>query len=518
MSAVVISNNGSLPRDIDVIVNVSKPQIERVTDFSVVCFATPNVTVKSGAAPFTPGPGRIRYYTSLAAVQADFAASSEPVRAATDFFAQSPRAKTMAIGAIFTAAQAGFVQGGIIPKTINELKAITDGSFKISIDSVESSITGVTFASVTDMAGVASALQTKIRAVNSGGFTSATVEALEATTGGYVLKITSGTTGASSSVSGMSSAGSGTFLGDNLALGLGEGMEVDGYDAPASSAEEIARIKEAAVSSGKFVYGWAVDKSYRNDKTSLVAIAEWAESQEAAIFGITTNDPLAMDATSESDIGITCKTNGYRRTFVTYHNNPYYYPEIAILAYALHVNYSGMDTTITTKFKDLFGIPTVPMTVSQLEVLNDKRINTFTLVGNSSRTFREGTESNESWFMDDLINLDNFREYLQVAVFNVFLQNKKVPYNDNGVNLLRNAMIVVCDQFVKNGTLSERPSTAEEKADTGTETQPAYTITFKEIFEMTAQDRMKRVGPPANIVLNLAGAIHSIEVNVEAYA
>ena len=120
--------------------------------------------------------------------------------------------------------------------------------------------------------------------------------------------------------------------------------------------------------------------------------------------------------------------------------------------------------------------------------------------------------------MDDLINLDNFREYLQVAVYNVFLQNKKIPYNQNGVNLLRNAMITVCDQFVKNGTLGERPSTAQEQAADGFDVQLPYTITFTDIFDMTAADRQKRIGPPANIVLNLAGAIHSISINVEAYA
>ena len=91
MSGIVISNAGSLPRDVDVSVTISKPQIEATTDFSVLCFVTDEGDF------FSPGPSRIRYYNSLAAVQADFAASSQSVRAATDFFAQSPRAKTMAI-------------------------------------------------------------------------------------------------------------------------------------------------------------------------------------------------------------------------------------------------------------------------------------------------------------------------------------------------------------------------------------------------------------------------------------
>ena len=513
MSGIVISNAGSLPRDVDVTVTISKPQIEATTDFSVVCFVTTEGDF------FSPGPSRIRYYSSLAAVQADFAASSQSVRAATDFFAQAPRAKVFAIAKVFTSAQSGYLIGSTIAdKTLAQWKAITAGSFKISIDGTEQSITSVSFASITSIDGIASTLQTKLRAVNSGGFSQATVT-MQQEGSSYRIKITSGTTGASSKVSRTSAAASGTYIGDVLGLESGDSMTFDGY-VPGDLGSELQLIKEASIASGKFVYGWTLDKSYRDtaNNASALAAAAWAESQDAAILGIVTNSSTAYDASSSADVGSALKAAGYRRTFAVYHDNAYYYPEVAILAYALHVDYAGINTTITTKFKDLFGIPTVPMTVAMLEVLNEKRINTFTMVGNSSRTFREGVESNESWFMDDLINLDNFREYLQVAVYNVFLQNKKVPYNQNGVNLLRNAMTTVCEQFVKNGTFSDRPSTAEEKADTGIETQPAYTVQFTDIFEMSAADRARRVGPPANIVANLAGAIHSIAINVEAYA
>lgn len=513
MSGIVISNAGSLPRDVDVTVTISKPQIEATTDFSVVCFVTTEGDF------FSPGPSRIRYYSSLAAVQADFAASSQSVRAATDFFAQAPRAKVFAIAKVFTSAQSGYLIGSTIAdKTLAQWKAITAGSFKISIDGTEQSITAISFASITSIDGIATALQTKIRAVNSGGFAQATVT-MQQEGSSYRIKITSGTTGASSKVSRTSAASSGTYIGDVLGLESGDSMTFDGY-VPGDLGSELQLIKEASIASGKFVYGWTLDKTYRDtaNNASALAAAAWAESQDAAILGIVTNSSTAYDASSSADVGSALKAAGYRRTFAVYHDNAYYYPEVAILAYALHVDYTGINTTITTKFKDLFGIPTVPMTVAMLEVLNEKRINTFTMVGNSSRTFREGVESNESWFMDDLINLDNFREYLQVAVYNVFLQNKKVPYNQNGVNLLRNAITTVCEQFVKNGTFSERPSTPEEKADTGVDTQPAYTVQFTDIFEMSAADRARRVGPPANIIANLAGAIHSLAINVEAYA
>lgn len=310
MSGIVISNAGSLPRDVDVTVTISKPQIEATTDFSVVCFVTTEGDF------FSPGPSRIRYYSSLAAVQADFAASSQSVRAATDFFAQAPRAKVFAIAKVFTSAQSGYLIGSTIAdKTLAQWKAITAGSFKISIDGTEQSITAVSFASITSIDGIASTLQTKLRAVNSGGFAQATVT-MQQEGSSYRIKITSGTTGASSKVSRTSAASSGTYIGDVLGLESGDSMTFDGY-VPGDLGSELQLIKEASIASGKFVYGWTLDKAYRDtaNNASALAAAAWAESQDAAILGIVTNSSTAYDASSSADVGSALKAAGYRRTF-----------------------------------------------------------------------------------------------------------------------------------------------------------------------------------------------------------
>lgn len=515
MGGIIISDIKALSRDIDVTITVSKPQAETATDFSILCFCTPD-------APFDHDGSRIRYYQSLDAVQADFAASSEAVRAATDFFSQSPRAKTLAIAKVFEEAVAGFCQGGAIgDKTLTEWKKVTDGSMKLTIDGVTKEVTAISFANINAIADIASTLQAAIRGAGGDGFDAVTVVYNDIT---GTIRIVSGTVGETSTVSKPQAAASGTDITNADYLNIAEipGSQVQpsycvpGYT-PAGLASELGYIKEAAYANSKFVYGWTLDRKYR-DSDDAIAAAGWAEAQTSAMLGLVTNSPMAYTASSVTDVGYICQKNGYRRTYVVYHNNPFYYPEVAILAYALHVNYAGINTTITTKFKDLFGIPTVPITSSELTVLAGKRINTFTLVGNQSRTFREGIDSNESWFMDDLINLDNFREELQVAVYNVFLQNKKVPYNTNGVNMLRNAMVKICDRYVKNGCLSDRELTEAEQAATGMETEPAYIINFTDVADMTVSDRAQRIGPPAQIKLNLAGAIHSLSINVEAYA
>jgi hypothetical protein len=68
------------------------------------------------------------------------------------------------------------------------------------------------------------------------------------------------------------------------------------------------------------------------------------------------------------------------------------------------------------------------------------------------------------------------------------------------------------------GAFSERPLSDAEALALGYPIDPAYTITFTPIGMMTVSERAQRIGPPATVKVNLAGAIHSITINVEAYS
>ena len=515
MAGIIVSNNSALPRDIDVTVNVSKVAAEVTTDLSVLCFVTPN-------APFDHGAGRIRFYTSLSSLLDDFATSSEAYKAAPAFFSQTPRSKTFAVGRIFTTAQAGFLQCGVLGNhTLAEWQAITSGAFKITFGGVTKAVSSVSFAALENISGIPAILETAIRAADaSTAFTAATVT-LDSN---GCLRITNGDTGDASTVGYLAAPDSGTDISGVDYLNGAEivGAEVQaaysvpGYT-PAGIESEIEYVRQAAAAQKKFLYGWALDATYRDDDDA-VKVAANIEAQTYGILGLVTNTPLAKSADSTTDVGAVVFASGYRCTFVVYHNNAYYYPEVSILAYALSVDYSMQNSVITTKFKSLQGIPTVPITESELAVLNSKRINTYTAVGNSSRTFREGTEADENWYIDDLINLDNFREELQASVYNVFLANKKVPYNSDGSTLIYTAIAVICDRYVYNGTFSSRELADAEQLAKGRTYDPPYTITITPIKNMTIAQRAQRIGPPAHVAVNLSGAMHSININVEATA
>lgn len=505
MVSVVNCGSNSLPRSLDVFVSVTRPGVEQTTDLSVPVF------VQDGGS-FDFGAGRIAYYSTQDSVDADARVTAEGKKAARDFFSQPKRARRMAIAQAFTTPQTGYLVTGAIG-TLTAFQAVTDGSFAVSIDGVSADITALDFSTDTTLALVASRIQTALQAVATGGFTAATC-----VISGTQIKISSGTAGDGSTVSVLAPVdpASGT---DISGLGflngqLNTGVSQPGYT-PGDLVSELVLIAEAARCSGSFVYGWALDLVYR-DTADQIEAAQWAQTR-TAVMPVVSNSPLAYDPNSTADIGPQIKTLGLYRGWPYYHDNPEFYPDMALLAVALGVNYAQANSTITLKFQDLVGIPTVGLTETQWTVLESKGYNTFTLTGNTARVNREGTTGNVSWFMDDVTNLDNFAEELQVAVYNVYLRNNKVGNDTEGVGLFEEAAQGICERYDRNRSFGARRVLDTTQVG-GFRIDPAYTITFAPLELQSVADRSARIGPPMTIDVNLVGAIHSIAINVNAYS
>ena len=199
-----------------------------------------------------------------------------------------------------------------------------------------------------------------------------------------------------------------------------------------------------------------------------------------------------------------------------YHNNPQVYPDVSYAALALSVNYALENSTLTMKFKQLTGIETVPLTETQLSALASRRINTYVSMGNSSSVVREGVQSADSWFTDSHVNLSNYKEELQVEVFNVFMRNKKVPYTAAGQDLLVSAATKINSRYTKNGTFADREEETTDN-ETGYTTLPATTIIPAPVYSATTSERANRIAPPISIVAYEAGAFHSVAIDVTVY-
>lgn len=501
--AVNVINCGSnaLPRSLDVEVTVTRPSAETTTDLSVPVF------VQKGGS-FNHGADRVAFYSSMSAVEDDNRVTAEGLKAARDFFSQPRRPSRMAIGQAFDQPVAGYMDTGVV--NVQALAAVTDGSFSVAIDGDDLALSALNFTSATSASDVASVIQA---AVDLAGRTGVLVQAV-----GSRLRITSSTTGDGSTVSvlGAVDPASGTDIsGEGFLNGhVGVAVVIPGYT-PTGLVGEMSLIAEAARCSGSFLYGWALDAAYR-DTDEQIQAGQWVQAR-TGVIPLVSNSPVAWDPNSVTDVGPEIVKLGAFRAWPYYHDRPDFYPDMALLAVILSVNYSQRKSTITAKFKDLVGIPTVGITETQWAVLSGKGYNSFTLTGNTSRVNRDGTTGNVAWFMDDVVNLDNLVEELQVAEYNCFLRHGKVPNDVEGQALMEDPLQQVCEKYIFNGTLSPR-RVLDKTQSAGFRIDPAYAIIPTPLELMTAADRADRVGPPFVIDVNLAGAMHSISINLNAYS
>ena len=390
--------------------------------------------------------------------------------------------------------------------TLADLYNVTDGAMTLDMNGVTLNLYGLNFATYGSSLTLNEVVQILTAAIGSSGL----VE-----TSGQSIVISTSQQGADVTIGYASSASSITDLSAILALTQSTAASrIDGYT-PGGLVSEVSLIQTAARCAGRSVFAWTLDRQYR-DTQDQKDFADWAEAQDQAYFSACTNSVQAYNTADTTNIGFYAHNKGYIKTSVMYHNNPQVYPDVSYAALALSVNYALENSTLTMKFKQLTGIETVPLTETQLSSLKARRINTYVSMGNSSSVVREGVQSADSWFTDSHVNLSNYKEELQVEVFNVFMRNKKVKYTSAGQDLLVSAAAKINNRYIRNGTFADREEETTDN-ETGYTTLPACTITPAPIYSATTSERANRVAPPIAIVAYEAGAFHSVAIDVTVY-
>lgn len=390
--------------------------------------------------------------------------------------------------------------------TLADLYNVTDGAMTLVMNGATVNLYGLNFATYGSSLALNEVVQILTSAIGSNGLVEVS---------GQSIVISTNQKGEGVTIGYASSASSITDLSSILALTQSTAASrIDGYT-PGGLVSEVALIQTAARCAGRSVFAWTLDRQYR-DTQDQKDFADWAEAQDQAYFSACTNSVQAYNTADTTNIGFYAHNKGYIKTSVMYHNNPQGYPDVSYAALALSVNYALENSTLTMKFKQLTGIETVPLTETQLSSLKARRINTYVSMGNSSSVVREGVQSADSWFTDSHVNLSNYKEELQVEVFNVFMRNKKVKYTSAGQDLLVSAAAKINNRYIRNGTFADREEETTDN-ETGYMTLPACTITPAPIYSATTSERANRVAPPIAIVAYEAGAFHSVAIDVTVY-
>ncbi len=502
MSAGSPVNQGiiPLPRDIDVRIDINRPQQQTARDMSLLVLLTPN------ADELPPNNGRAVIASTMdGLLQGIGGALPEDTIwwAANAWSSQDPHAPRMAIGRVFVPAQLMAAQ----ITDFTAISGIADGSFKVTVTDAtgtptEISVTGVDLSGVMNIAGVVTEIND---ALTTGTITQ--IVASEAYGGRLVISAIDPMI----TISYASAQGTGTDI--SALLNLTEDNAAQKWDAytPQGLVAEFQLVQQALSSMGAPAFCVALDRQYR-DTPEQKAIADYVEANVFQLSAtLETNSPSAYDAGSTTDIGSYIHDKNYRASSVTFSSHPQEYSEIAYVQSVLSTVYIGGQTK-DAMFKVGAGITPESLSETQLTVLESKNINVYTRVG-SADAYRYGTQGADTWWTDSYYGWANLREYLSVSVHNGLHRRPKTPLTRQGQSLVVDDIGVVLNAFVNNGFLADR---SEEDATLSAPyvTRKAYTINASPIYN---SDRATRTLAPIAIIAYEAGTIHKAIIGITAH-
>lgn len=457
-----------------------------------------------GSSPVIDVTERIRQYSSLSGVTSDFGTSAPEYLAANLFFSQSPQPSILYIGRWAEAATSAILKGATLStaqQALANFTAVTAGGMKITIDGTLKTLTAINLSSVVNLNGVASAISTALAASGTCVW-NATLSRFE---------ITSATTGVTSTIGYAQPPASGV----DLAILMG--LETGQASAPVNGvvAETLLAAVSAVASQSNDWYGLMVADTSPVDADILGVAAFIEGSGQSRIFGYTTQNALALDPTSTTDIAYKLKAANYKRTFTQFSSSSPY-AVASIFGRAFTVNFQGNNTTITLKFKQEPGITAESLTETQAAALNAKNCNVFVNYDNDTAIIREGEMCN-GYFFDEVHGLDWLQNDIQTAVFNLlYTSPTKVPQTNPGINRIVTTIDSRCDQAVSNGLVAPGVWNGPDVGAivSGQTLTKGYYVFANPVDTQSQADREARKAPVIQAAIKLAGAVHFADVIV----
>jgi hypothetical protein len=484
----------SISRVVDVQVNFA-PQAAAQQRFDTLLILGDTGIIDAGEG--------MREYNSIEDVTGDFGTTTPEYLGASLFFGQLPQPSILFIGTWARVATKGRLTGGPVPPTeqlIANWTAISQGGFNVTLDGSATPVhvTGLSFASATNLNAVASTIQTALQAL---------APAATFQWNGQAFILNSGTTGPTSAVSFLTAPGAGTDMSAMLHMTAATAERSATGLAPETPVAALARLD------GKGWYAVTFCASVALSDAQHLACSAYIEAaQDKHVYGVTTNEATTLDPNNTTDLASQAMLADYMRTVIQYSiTTPY-----AICSFfgrVLTVNFEGTNTTITAKFKVQPGVIPELITGSQASTLMLKRCNVYVQYNNATSIDQEGVMSGRAYW-DEIHGLDWLANRIQNDMWNLLYQAPKVPQTNPGVHMLVNTADGGLAQGVTNGLIApgiwNAPGFGE--LNQGDLLARGWYTFANSVDTQDQADREARIAPLIQIAVKLAGAIHFANV------
>lgn len=254
------------------------------------------------------------------------------------------------------------------------------------------------------------------------------------------------------------------------------------------------------------------------DTAATVGVLVWTESKNKLAL----IDSNAAGHEDPADVAVLAAVNKgvYERSGVFYHTSAAAYPAAALLAYMQTRNFDDAGSAYTAKFKNLKGIPAVNIDSAAITAVTGftpgvgqseaagHMANTYIDIGSRNFTV-EGSTLTANVFLDEIHATDWIIARTEEEVFGVMLNNPKIPFTDQGMQMLAAAVRSVMQQAVRSGLV------AQDLDPTTGDYEPAVVITVPSVFDVPESQRKARIAPAITCRFRYSGAVHYSTVNYQ---
>lgn len=442
--------------------------------------------------------------TSAQDIINEYGSNSKTAKIATGLFSPSQNLRTgngQVLVVPYTATDAThatLTTTAIESAGIGAFQAVSAGSLTIAIDGVDYTANNLNFSAITKVDDIVTVLEgigldcnISVTDTNKIKF-----ESRQAGTGGSItLKETTG--------GGTDLCGENYFNGANAMSTAGENVTGTTMAEAIAQAEEIGYcggIITAQIQDNDAIYATAqyvqtVDHTYFECIESLKNIETLGQRIQSATLTQTRLLAYSMDG-----------DNGTRQAVGAY------------ATIAQSSNYEGTDTALTMNLKTLTGLePDIHLSQTYYNLAKQYGVDVYGSTEGLSVVY---SFSNGD-YTDETTNILWLKKALIVAGFNYLRKtNTKIPQTEAGMEGLKNAYRVVCEQGVRNGVIGTGlqwndsiPFGDGEDFQDNIEKQGYYIYSIP-IAEQSQADREERKAPVVQIAVKLSGAIHSSNVIV----
>jgi hypothetical protein len=228
--------------------------------------------------------------------------------------------------------------------------------------------------------------------------------------------------------------------------------------------------------------------------------AQWIQANEK-LGGLCSGDSTISDEET-GDIAAWAKLNNLDRVFIFFHPDAKLADaSVDVLATADPIPeaaYFGKMLTknpgsATWKFKELQSVPTYELTQDQVKNVEDKNATWYMTTADVPMTSNGQVASGE--YIDVIHGLDWLKARIQNLVFTALIHVDKVPFTDEGVQMVVSPLKAALEEAKKNSILA------------------SYEISYPAVAEVSITDKGRRFLPDVNFTGVLAGAIHSTKIH-----